>query len=818
MLVQNLNIKIIFLFILIVLYTLLFSLNIQNRDEAINKELARVSKKFSNALETLIDENYYEAQTISSIIEGESFISSILTQAIKATPKEQDILKKRLFKKTVPLFHMAKTQGVSKISFILPNNHFFLELDSQAYNNSSNHNTASVINSDVIKLGKENRGFEYSNNTMLYSYFFPIIDANGNFIGSYTISYSLQYIQKLLLEIDQISMQYFNSLSNLPKPEIFSEEFEHKIKREVAFSMYKKVNSEIEIVSIYPLHTYEKAQLHYLYSSSKNTYIEEELERYLEKNIAALLITFLILLLLYRVTIHQKNIQEEKERFQLAIDSSNDGLWDWKISHNTTYFSPRFLAMLGSKAGTLNFNFDELVKIIHPQDQKKFTSEIEKLLRFDNGYFECEYRVKHENGNWLWILGRAKATFDNNSKAIRAVGFHSDITLKKEYEEKQDKLIQELKDVATSKSDFLANMSHEIRTPMNAILGFIQILIKQETDPKKLKKFNIINNSGQSLLRIINDILDFSKIESNKMLIESLPYNIKEMFQHIKSLYNTEAKNLNITIDLEIENTLPKESLGDKIRIEQVLSNFLSNALKFSNENSTIKINVFKEGDQLKCEVIDQGIGIAKEKLEHIFESFTQEDSSTTRKYGGTGLGLTISKRLCELMGGSIGLESELGKGSKFFFYLPLKEPKEEQALQIQTSPEQSQTTLKGHILVAEDNKTNQLLLSMMLDEYNLSYKIANDGLEAIEIFKTEKFDLILMDENMPRMNGTQAAKSIKMFKESKGVPIIAVTANALDGARDKFLQAGMDEYISKPIDSDKLYTLLSQYLGQKGA
>jgi len=364
------------------------------------------------------------------------------------------------------------------------------------------------------------------------------------------------------------------------------------------------------------------------------------------------------------------------------------------------------------------------------------------------------------------------------------------------------------------KSDFLANMSHEIRTPLNAIIGFVDILYKSEKDEQKQKKLKIINESGYSLLTIINDILDFSKIDSNKLLIEKNPLNIRESFTNTVNLFSSKAQENKITLNLDIDENLPKQMLNDVVRIKQIFSNLLSNAIKFSEKNSKIDIllKYKKDTKELYCEVKDYGVGIAKDKIDDVFESFVQEDSSTTRKYGGTGLGLSISKALVELLGGKIGLKSTLGMGSSFYFHIPLIEICE---INSQEELDQHKNKLSGKVLIVEDNKSNQLLMDILLDELGLDSDIANDGVEAVNIMKSNanEYNLILMDENMPNMNGIEATKIIKTIDEAKNIPIIAVTANAIKGDREKFIEAGMDNYLPKPIDANKLEEILRKYL-----
>ena len=369
-----------------------------------------------------------------------------------------------------------------------------------------------------------------------------------------------------------------------------------------------------------------------------------------------------------------------------------------------------------------------------------------------------------------------------------------------------------LKEAVEIKSNFLANMSHEIRTPLNGILGFVDILkdnIKEKENKKYLK---IINNSSHHLLGVIDDILDFSKIENGKLSIEFIDFNIKKELQSIVDLFMVRANDNNISIEVNFDNDLPHVLVGDVLRIKQVLSNLLSNAIKFTPQGKKIYLHIKYIKNLLYVNVKDEGIGISQNRIAHIFEAFAQEDNSTTRKYGGTGLGLTISYNLVKAMSGELKLKSELGLGSEFYFSIPLKVSTQN----IKTISKKSINILEGEILVVEDNKSNQMFMKVILKNMGLKFDIAQDGQEAVNMFNKNKYDAILMDENMPNMNGIEATKQIINMEQSRQLPhtpIVALTANALKGDRERFLAAGMDEYLAKPIDKKKLNKILSKYL-----
>jgi len=367
-----------------------------------------------------------------------------------------------------------------------------------------------------------------------------------------------------------------------------------------------------------------------------------------------------------------------------------------------------------------------------------------------------------------------------------------------------------------SKSEFLANMSHEIRTPLNAIFGYLNLLMKIKHGPKAEEYLRIVLSSSQTLLSVINDVLDFSKIESGKFTFEMHAFDTKQAFEQLHHMFLPAANEKNITLSLHYEGEVESYIESDETRLKQVISNLLSNAIKFTPENGTIEMRVSCENATLDVKIIDSGIGIEKEKQKNIFLKFEQADTSTTRKYGGTGLGLAISGFIIHELGGELSVESEPGQGSTFHFDIPVKVAVQPDDAQPLVENDKSACSFNGKILVVEDNKTNQMMMKIILNELGLEVDIANDGLEAIEFFKKNRYALILMDENMPNMNGIEASRKIIELQNSNDfddVPIIALTADAVEGSREKFLQAGMKEYLTKPLSEEELIQVLKKFL-----
>jgi len=435
-----------------------------------------------------------------------------------------------------------------------------------------------------------------------------------------------------------------------------------------------------------------------------------------------------------------------------------------------------------------------------------------------------EYQLKRKDGQLIPCSLSGKAV-DQNDLSRGVVWVVEDIRERKQAEEELKKARKEAETASQAKSEFLANMSHEIRTPMNGIIGIAEMLQDIEQNPQRCRQLGLIVTSARRLMKIINDILDFSKNEMERLVLDNVPFSIRRTLQEVIENFSIQATEKNLSLELLIEDQIPDNIVGDETRLMQVLYNLIGNGIKFTEKGGVIvRLSMeerYNPGEKrILFEVIDSGIGISTDKQETIFEAFAQADSSHSRRYGGTGLGLPISRRFVQLMQGELRLESRKGMGSRFWFSLPLIEvcPLPEKEQPVMTLGRDSASSVRpnpARILLAEDNLINTSLAVSLLELAGYEVTAVVNGKDAVQKYLEERYDCILMDIQMPDMDGYEAVRKIRQLETVNGnhIPIIAMTACAMDGDREKCLAAGMDDYLPKPIDRIILFDLLAFYL-----
>ncbi len=520
----------------------------------------------------------------------------------------------------------------------------------------------------------------------------------------------------------------------------------------------------------------------------------------------------------------QKKLEEHQRFIKKVTTSSPNIIFVYDpISKQNIYTSRNIYTELGYSDEQIEENGDKMFsRIIHPDDEEKVNGFINQLLNSDEDVtLETEYRLMDAKGDLQWFLDKS-SIFKRSpeGKPIELIGTSLNITARKKAEEELIAAKQVAEKAAKIKSDFLSNMSHEIRTPMNAIMGLTEILMDSGFKGQDLENLKTIMLSSQNLIVIINDILDYSKIDAGKVKVQSIPFLVDEQINLIKKSIENKGLKEKVKFLITIEKNVPPQLTGDPYRLNQILLNLLSNAVKFTHKGKVeLNISVLNKlkGDKLTLcfKVIDTGIGIPEDKLDAIFESFTQANLFTTRNYGGTGLGLAISLKLVELMGGNIDVKSKEGIGSVFTTYIPFEisnkiTPKKK------TKNKKFNKSLKEiKILVVEDQRINQMVIKQILNKWDNPHEIVSNGQEAIDILGKKDFDLICMDLQMPVCDGFEATHKIrnKLVKvRNHDIPIIALSADALPETRQKVLDIGMNDYITKPPDLEELYKKIIQF------
>ena len=515
--------------------------------------------------------------------------------------------------------------------------------------------------------------------------------------------------------------------------------------------------------------------------------------------------------------VEEENLIATRDFYFSMLEEFPAPIWRWDSNGNLNYVNKTWLDFTGQNCNQIMEK--DWKEVVYPDDIER-CEKIFNQAFCNKSIISLEYRLRRSDGNYHWVLETRRPYYEMNGKFAGYIGVCYDITDRKAVEQ----TLQEAKEAAEkankAKSEFLANMSHEIRTPLNGVTGMLDLTLLTDLTQHQRENLLIAKTCTNTLLKIISDVLDFSKIEADKMILEKIGFNMAELMEETFSMYSNSAYQKGLSLKNIILDKLPLTLIGDPARLIQVLGNIINNAVKFTHQGEIlVEIKVDKQSETeiwIRFDIFDTGIGIADKDMVKLFKSFSQVDSSITRKYGGTGLGLVISKRIVEMMGGSIWASSVEGKGSAFHVVVPFGiEHMEREHLISQAEEYGISNENPVSILIVEDDAVNQIVASKMLQEKGYQVEIAQNGYEAINILAKKHFDLILMDVQMPEMDGIETTSVIRDKEKNRGehIPIIALTAHAVKGDRERFLAAGMDGYISKPIRMEELYKSISKIL-----
>jgi PAS domain S-box-containing protein len=512
----------------------------------------------------------------------------------------------------------------------------------------------------------------------------------------------------------------------------------------------------------------------------------------------------------------EKQLRESEERFRNMADNSPVIIWVTGPDARCASFNKVWSDFTGQPVHkALGFGW---LDALHPEDTDR---AMETFLAAHAGRepFRMEFRLRRADGEYRWCVSSGVPRTDSAGEFYGYVGSIFDITEQKQVVEALQEAKAAAEEASRSKSEFLANISHEIRTPMTVFMAAVEHLLEIDLDPRRRRLLGMADESAQSLLALIDELLDFSRIEAGKMQLEEKSFDLRPCLRHAMGLFANIARKKNLRLELEISEEAPEKLVGDSKRLGQVLINLIDNAVKFTSRGE-VRIRVRPRNGFLEFSVADTGIGIPEKKRHLLFQSFTQVDSSLTRRFGGTGLGLAISRGFVELMGGEISVQSEQGKGSVFTFAIPLREEIALPDRRSRPQPEHSgKSQATARVLIAEDDMMIRKMIVTMLGQRGWEVESAESGREALERWQKEDFALILMDVQMPEMNGLEATRQIRKIESGgeKHTIIVGLTAHARSEIKDECLEAGMDRVLTKPLRIKELCSALSASLDKQG-
>ena len=659
-----------------------------------------------------------------------------------------------------------------------------------------------------------------------------IRDAGGRFEGAAVAALNLSLFRQMLADLDigegsvVVVRRKDNGHAVVRRPDVpdGANVSTYPVTREVAagtatgaFEISSPVDS---ITRIYAFKTLKRHPLFVAVGIARSHYLEP-LVLQVELVGPPLVITIAVLFMLFTREnrlkrllvdeIRQRRESDEKMhqsdgRLRMALAAGRMGVWEWEVETGRAFANDEWLSVfgvekaVGSRAG--------FMALVHPEDVERVMRDTDAAIGSQT-QFANEYRVVRPDGAVRWVLDVGAAHYDADGRPTRLLGTVQDITERKTYEAEIRQARLAAEEASRAKGNFLAIMSHEIRTPITSILGIADILSAPPLTDEQGGYLRTLKSSTNALLVILNDVLDFSKLDAGKLTIESTPFLLRDVVGSTIDMMRSLASRKGLPIELVISSDVPGAVIGDPTRLKQILFNLTSNAVKFTERGHVrVLMSIRQRGGAsavLLTEIEDSGIGIEQGQIERLFDAFSQADQSTTRRFGGTGLGLAITKKLVGLMGGEMEVESVVGVGSTFRFTLPFDLPEAGTVVSEDRGPAQPALTRASRplrLLLAEDNRINRMLILSMLRKLGHTVDAVEDGLAAVNRVKASDYDVVIMDMQMPVMDGEEATAAIRALPlPTGGVPVLALTADVMPEHRERYLAAGINGLVPKPID-----------------
>jgi PAS domain S-box-containing protein len=515
----------------------------------------------------------------------------------------------------------------------------------------------------------------------------------------------------------------------------------------------------------------------------------------------------------------REDLVRSEEKYRGIIENMELGLMEVDNGGYIVRPYPRFCTMVGYEADEL-MGKDAISVLLPPE----FLPVLQQQAVDRAGGIATVYEIQliKKDGSRIWVIISGAPIFDLDGSIVGSIGIHYDITYQKNLQHELEEAKHRAEEAQEAEKQFLANMSHEIRTPLNAIIGMAHLLYDTQPTAEQKEYLSVLKNSAEILRGLISDVLDLSKIRSGNFEMQHNEFDIVGLVRSMVKTFQMRFEDKPLAIVLEMDESLEYMVMGDDLMMNQILINLIGNAEKFTASGTitvSLRVKSREEGHiEIEFSISDTGIGIPKEKHDLIFQSFRQVDGDIKRKFGGTGLGLAITKQLIEMQGGTIRLDSELGKGTTFSFNMFYQETDKKILLEDKPIPENTRIEAVGkRVLVVEDNHMNRKYISTLLKKWQVDYQMAHNGLEGVEMARMERFDLILMDIQMPVMDGYEATIAIRNSANlNRDTPIIALTASAMLSQKDKAFRAGMNDYVSKPFKPSQLFEKIQEFCTQK--